>query len=288
MRGSFQWDLGVAVLSEYDADGFIGVGLDHYGEKLAGVDPGELHSAYGHLSRPLDPEVDNQGNVPPGRGCNAWYAWEGSQLHVKFGSDPRVIQNLPTLQKGESLDHGAANNFTRYYADGSVATMTTSDATPTGQSVFTKLAPSGRSHQGPWGQETFDPNGYHLRTASGARIDMGGIGGLPAPLSAIGSYFIAAAASCKLRSSIIALGPDAGVFDPVAKSTPTLAVLNAFSTVLAALKIAATGGPSGGLASASPGSPVVATPDLGAAITAAIAAVAAAAATLPSASTTVT
>lgn len=97
-------DLAVAMLGVYDADGFIGVVPDAYGQSKAGVQPYELHSPHGFLSFPLDPDTDGQGN--PGRGCTMLTALEGGRGHAWLSSDPRVVERLPRLVKGGSLLYG--------------------------------------------------------------------------------------------------------------------------------------------------------------------------------------
>jgi hypothetical protein len=276
----FDWDLGTAVSSEYDADGFLYVAFDSYGEKNSGVPPAELHSAYGFLSRSLDPDVDPEGN--PTLGCNLWRAFEGNVPHSLFAQDPRVMLKLPQLKKGEAMFHGAASNFIRCKEDGSVVTMATSDGTSTGQTIFHRIGPTDDMIFAPWGKRTFDANGYHLFTRSGARLDMGGIGGLPSPLSSLGSYATLSAKILRLDGTIVAIGPSGAPADAVAKATPVLTALAALNSVLAALVTP------GAYVSAAPGSPAVPGPGLIAAVAAAEATLAAAPGLVPSNSATVT
>ena len=77
---------------------------------------------------------------------------------------------------------------TLYKLDGSVTQFTTHDNTDNGKSVYSMVAPTGFTRFMPHGKETFDERGFHVLHASGARIDLGAISGLPGPLSALGSY----------------------------------------------------------------------------------------------------
>jgi hypothetical protein len=97
----FQFDICQSVLTEYDADGFLGLAWDAYGEKRAGVAPAEVHWHGGIGHRPRDPDTDNEGSSK--RGANVWQAWEGNQAHIILGSDPRAVPKLPRAKKGGSF-----------------------------------------------------------------------------------------------------------------------------------------------------------------------------------------
>src|SRR6185369_2237217 len=168
----------------------------------------------------------------------------------------------------------AKGQFIRCHPDGKISIFTTDDATPNGKSVYSQVAPTGFTRLGPWGRETFDANGYHLKHVSGARIDLGAIGGFPAPLDAINSYVTISAQSVILDAATVSLGPDNGLGMPAAKATVANAVFTAVSAVLTALK-----SPSAFVA---PNGPCSAGPALITAIEAALAEIAAAAETLPS------
>jgi hypothetical protein len=166
--------------------------------------------------------------------------------------------------------------------DGSVTRMTTEDGTETGATVYDRMAKDEFTMFARWGKRTFDATGYHLFTFSGARLDMGGIGGLPPPLNSLGSYAKLSARIVQIEGSIVSIGPRAGVADAVAKATPLLLALSALNGVLAALLVP------GAYVSATPGAPAVPGPGLIAAITTAQATLAAAPTVIPSQSTTVT
>lgn len=296
------WDLYGIAGSEMDPSGFLLIQPDHYGEKAGGGPSAEAHYPFGLWGNPPDPETDADGNL--GVRCNVLWAWEGGQGHAFPGSDPRVTPLLPNRVKGESGIYGARGNFFRCQVDGACTAYTTADGTTTGQVVYRRAAPSGFADVAPWGRHTFDPYGWRVVTASGARFVMGGIGGIPAPLSVLGSYAKLSASALRFEGSLITLGPAAGAGDAVARATGTNltfaavdSALVAIGVALAALQAAVGAVPAGTTPAPSGGGPAA----LGAAITAAIAAVGGAAtaigtaggavvaaqASIPSTSTTV-
>lgn len=100
------FDMGHAVLTDFDEDGHLRAQVDAYGEQQSGVEPYELHSTFGFLSRPIDPEVDIDALVRPGLACNLLTASEGNAQHAWLGLDPRYIPFLPALKKGASVTYG--------------------------------------------------------------------------------------------------------------------------------------------------------------------------------------
>lgn len=105
-----RWDLGIAMLSEYDKDGFIGVQVDLYGEKKSGAPLFELHHNYGFLAVPLDPDKDVETN-PTSGACSVLYCWEGSRGHAWLSGDTRVTPTLPKFLPGSSAQYGATGSF---------------------------------------------------------------------------------------------------------------------------------------------------------------------------------
>jgi hypothetical protein len=126
---------------------------------------------------------------------------------------------------------------------------------------------------GPFGKITYGANGFHLLHHTGARIDLGGIGGLPAPLDELGTYATISAAILKLQGTAIVLGPDTGVAEPAAKAIALQTVLVAIGAALTATASALSA-----LGNAS----------AGAAIAAAVAAIGVGATAVPAQSTSVT
>jgi hypothetical protein len=110
------------MLAEYDADGFLGLQVDLYGEERSGAPAFEMHSAYGFLSMPLDPEKDGNAQATA-NACTVLYGWEGSRGHAWPLSDPRVIVKLPKLLKGGSMQYAATGTYS--YMDGKTGSLTT-------------------------------------------------------------------------------------------------------------------------------------------------------------------
>lgn len=104
MPGYLAFDMGIAVLTTYDDDKFPSVQIDAYGEEEAGVDPYEIHSPHGLISRCHDPEVDSE--ATPTLGCNVLYAMEAGKGHAWLQSDPRTIPLLPPILKGGTVVYG--------------------------------------------------------------------------------------------------------------------------------------------------------------------------------------
>lgn len=227
----FEFRIHQASFSEVDDNGFINIQYDAFGEKKSGVPAAEAHHPFGFMSRPDDPQVDANGE--PQFGCNVLVGYEGEQAHVWLASDPRSRLVLPVIQRGESIIFGAGGNFIRCHRDGRLSMFTSDDGTTTGKTVAFQVKPDGFIWSAPWGKMTFDATGFHMLHSSGAAIDAGAIGGLPAPLSALGSYVKLTAAMVQLEASIIANGVSAGASEPATKATTLAALLATMQAVLA-------------------------------------------------------
>jgi hypothetical protein len=257
----------------YDADGYLVAQPDTPGQKGSGSH--EVMLPLGLMARQLDPVVDKDGNISSGTPMLA--VWEGGQALLMPMSDSRTVPGLPSLKKGETGLHGHASNFFRNHEDGSCSISTTEDGTATGRSVFYKQGPAGYEWAAPWGRQRLDATGWHLQTRSGGcSIDMGGIGGMPAPLNSLGGYFRLQAPSVIVKTTLMAVGPVGAPADSVAKATPTLAAIAALNTVLAAMQTP------GAFISPPSGGPCTAGPGLLAVLTTAIATLSAAPAAVPS------
>lgn len=138
----FNWDISTATASVYDADGFLGIQVQRYGGKASSCPPIELMQPFGFGSRPLDPDVDSEGQ--PTLGCATLYATEGDKLHAWLGPDPRLVKKQPQGAKGSSwmwsatgslvmLD-GEKGTFQVYipYSNGSKTATITYDLTMSG------------------------------------------------------------------------------------------------------------------------------------------------------------
>lgn len=231
-----RFDLGTVLLSEYDADGFLSVQVDLYGGKAS---PSfELHSPYGTSQRPLDPVVDANGTIVAG--CRALFAVEGDRHHAWILGDTRITPILPEIKPGEGILHGATSNFVRCHEDGRVSMYTTHDGTPNGLTLMRGVDPDpllgGLVDFSPWGSTKLNSTGFHVNTIAGAFLDMGGIGGMPAPISdLVRSYFTAQADAIALTGKAVSLGAGPA-YDNVVLATPLAAAFAALSTLLAQLK----------------------------------------------------
>lgn len=106
-RSFIELDFAHVVLSEYDADKFLGVTLDHYGEEEAGGHAAEVLMPLGLLARPLDPDVQNDGS--PQVASTVLSMTEGDRLHAMPLTDPRTMASMPPLKKGGFMTYCPAN-----------------------------------------------------------------------------------------------------------------------------------------------------------------------------------
>jgi hypothetical protein len=92
------WDFGTVQLSDWDADGFLGIQIDPVAsdEDPGGMPLAEAHHPYGFFGRPRDPDAD-------GRGCSVLTMRRGSRERYAFvKSDPRTLELIPNGTKGVS------------------------------------------------------------------------------------------------------------------------------------------------------------------------------------------
>lgn len=118
MRGGdgFHLDFAQVVLSEYDDDKHLGVGLDHYGEAESGGQSAEVLAPLGILARPMDPETANDGS--PEVASEALLMTVGDRLYALALNDPRVTATLPPLKKGGFLTYCPAAPGSFFVFDG--------------------------------------------------------------------------------------------------------------------------------------------------------------------------
>lgn len=230
-----EFDLGTALLSEYDGDDFPSIQVDLYGD--AASPSMELHAPYGLYYRPLDPTTDKNGQVTAG--CRALFAVEGDRHHAWLLEDPRITTILPRLKAGESVFYGPTSNFVRNHADGRVSMYTTHDGTPKGLTIMRGVDPDpllgGIVDSSPWGSAKLNATGWHVTTLGGANLDMGGIGGFPAPISdLVKSYATLQADAITLQGKAVSLGAGPA-YDNVVLATPMAGIIGALETLLAAL-----------------------------------------------------
>ncbi len=150
---------------------------------------------------------------------------------IAFASqDVRSLDQYGNLDFGEFCayaggDDGNAQGRVIGKKDGSVAIFTTEDNTKAGRSVYFRVAPDGFIWTAPWGTIRFDETGFHILHASGASFNLGGIGGIPAPLDVVASYIKMQAGS--VGASSIGM--------PLADATSVVAALAAIQSQLTAI-----------------------------------------------------
>lgn len=227
--GVLGFDIGVATLTTHDGDDFPGIQIDAYGEGLSGTVDYEHHSPYGLMSRPLDPDTDAAGNPSPAGACTVLFAKEGGRGHAWALNDPRVIPKIPKLQKGETVIYAGIGQFVRLDKDGAISLFTTDDGTTDGKSVYLQVARDALRFFSPWGTIVFDKTGFHLRTYSGGRIDLGGIGGVPL----VSSYATIQAQCVNIEGGMVAIGAQ-GATTPLALAQPVIDAITALATAVAA------------------------------------------------------
>ena len=181
-------DLNAVVMSVYDSDGYLGIQIDAEGSEAQGAGtnagtptPGaggvadyEAIWPGGLVHRPVDPVVDPNGTVHASLASTALRVSSGGRSWVMPLTDPRLVAILPELNKGDTMVYSGCGAFHRIGAEGQHSFFTTSDGTPNGQSIAALFWPTKFQMYAPWGKWTLDPTGYHVLTASGARLDIGG------------------------------------------------------------------------------------------------------------------
>lgn len=106
-RNGFQgleFDISTATLSDYDQDQFLGIQPAGFAGDASGNAPFELHSPFGFLSRPRDPDA-------AGLGCQVLFAATGDDCLAWLSHDPRFLPLVPPLKKGGSVQYGATGTF---------------------------------------------------------------------------------------------------------------------------------------------------------------------------------
>lgn len=156
---------------------------------------------------------------------------------VAFASqDTRSQEIYGNLKPGETcLWAGGADGLAQARviekADGSINIYTTDTNTKDGKAVYFRVAPDGFSFVAPWGSLKYDPTGFHINHASGASFNLGGIYGLPGPLSDISSYVRMQAGTLNVSASAQSMGVGPGKV-PLANATVLQGILTAIVTAL--------------------------------------------------------
>jgi hypothetical protein len=82
--------------SEVDANGFIGIQFDAFGEEKSGIPTSETHHPHGFRSRNRDPEGEFGSNVLVG--------WEGDEAHALLGARRSALDQEPAAREKGRLD----------------------------------------------------------------------------------------------------------------------------------------------------------------------------------------
>lgn len=201
-------------------------------------EPGEVHFPYGLFARAPDPKRSASGEVEATGAATALYWVDSYDLHVMPLEDPRAVDRLPTLKQGETCLYAQAGQFIRLHEDGSISLATTDKGGKLeGRPVTLQIGPTGLFFAADWGRLVFDKTGFHAVTTSGARIDLGPISGLPAPLDALSTMAVLKAGTITLDAASVSMG-GAGIPDTVPKYTPLFAYLSALTAQLTTLTAA--------------------------------------------------
>jgi phage baseplate assembly protein gpV len=104
-------NLGKALLTVRDENGFLGVQRDPLALKAqAGESPPyELLHTYGFASRPLDPTGT--------KGCSLFFGLDGHEGFAWLANDPRVVDKIPPLAKGGSVQYASDGSFAAFDPD---------------------------------------------------------------------------------------------------------------------------------------------------------------------------
>ncbi len=243
MTSMIDFDIGVAVFSAYDADGWLGVQFDAEGAEESGVIPYEVQAPAGLLHRPLDPDTDSQSKVIPGKGSSLLLMFAEGLNRAMVLTDPRVVPLLPLLQKGETILYADGGSFIRLHEDGTISLYTTDTGDRSGQDVVRTLGPTGFNDYGPWGSMAFDKYGFRVSTQPGAAFSLGYLGGV---VSNLETYASIVADQVEIDASVCSIGPQ-GAQDQVPKLTPLLTLLQTLMTAVSTA-ITASAAPSGSAA----------------------------------------
>ena len=252
MGGDLRWELGGALLSVYDENNFLDVQVDAPDGDNSGVLPQETHHPYGTYCVPPEPEKDASGAPIPSTVTNVLIAHEGGRDHVIVLENPAIVAKLPQIKPGEKINYGPKGQFERFHDDGSISMWI--PGTDGGPDASYRFTATGIEFSGAMGTLRFNPEQFAVDHRSGVSLRASAIGGLPAPLNAIGNAFQVTAGSIDLASSAVSMGPatESGAVphQPLAGATVLLAwiaevvaALQAISNTLAVGGLTVSGGP---------------------------------------------
>jgi hypothetical protein len=242
MSEGIVFELSCSMFTSYD-NGFVTAQPDAEGDG-ATVPAFEVRHSYGTISRPRDPDVDATGANP--LGCTIMYGWEGDRGHAWFLDDPRVAALLPLkVEPGGYMnyshrDDGQLSILRLRGTDGTFVVYAPGKDGKT-QGSYIMLDPvNGLDISTPWGRFMMGPSGVVLRDISGARLELGTIGGLPPPLDALASRAKLSAATVAVNGSAVSLGTDGGATSQLAIEA-LITCIRAFAAQVATITTATPG-----------------------------------------------
>jgi hypothetical protein len=212
-------------------------------QDLAETDGVELWQTFGLVSRPPKAQA--------GKSAGQVVTMSAGDRDVAVAArDLRGQELSGRMKEGETClyaagEFGTAQGRVMLKQDGSITQYTTASNEPGGEAVFLKVSPEGLEFVAPWGTLKFNETGFHVRHKSGSRLDLGGIGGLPDPLSALGSYAVLSAAITKVEGAPVLIGPRGGNFQPATFGFYEVPLTNPLATAATGILTTAPGAPIG-------------------------------------------
>ncbi len=209
--------IGAAILSDtVDAvTNALTAQLGSITEEYVFSDSAEIYSDVGFVSR--------VGNAIAGKSAGECVAIKGDRDIVIARRDLRGSEIYGNLGPGETCVYaggtdGKSQGRVIIKNNGSVTLMTTENNLPAdqgGQPVAFRISPTGGlEFTSQFGSITLDKTGFHVKTAAGPRIDMGGlvipgldaIPGIGSLVSAMGSYATITAPFVNIAGAAVTLG----------------------------------------------------------------------------------
>lgn len=239
-------DIVNVVGTSVDGDGFESIQWDADGEQDSAPTPGQSYHPFGAWGRPPDAVVEPSTNgaagaaaPDPSKSCQCLKLEEGSLTHLLALCHPPTQAILPTPAAGEHITYASSGCFTRHHADGSISLATTdAGGAPTGRTIAFRVRPTERTFFAPWGRESFDQYGFRVSHVGGARLTLGYVSGLPAPLTGGRSTARVQADIVEVSGSAIAIGPSAALRQAVAQAAPLVEILSSIGAALQAINTA--------------------------------------------------
>ena len=222
--------IGLVMASELNADGWMGIQPAPLGGPSGAAEFLETLHPAGFLSRPVDPETDADGN--PTTGTSVLLLNDGDEGFALPLSDPRYMATVVQLEKGDTLVYATDGTaFTRWKAAGEVVTLTTTDNTPKGRTIYHSQGPDGFEWSCPWGRMSLGPYGFHVVHSSGARLDLMAISapGLP---SSLGSLATLSAATVQINGAAVSIGTELA---PAANEVVKTSIIGAVDALVLAI-----------------------------------------------------